>query len=67
MEEQFLLVELRRGNKNAFSHLFMAYYKDLVMFAGSYLGERNISEDVVQSVFLKVWNDRESLIIETSF
>ena len=45
----------------------MAYYKDLVMFAGSYLGERNISEDVVQSVFLKVWNDRESLIIETSF
>ena len=67
MEEQFLLVELRRGNKNAFSNLFMAYYKDLVMFAGSYLGERNISEDVVQSVFLKVWNDRESLIIETSF
>ena len=41
MEEQFLLVELRRGNKNAFSHLFMAYYKDLVMFAGSYL-EREI-------------------------
>lgn len=66
MEEQFLLIELRRGNKNAFSVLFSTYYKDLVMFAGCYLQERSICEDIVQSVFLKVWNDRESLSIESS-
>ena len=45
MEEQFLLVELRRGNKNAFSHLFMAYYKDLVMFAGSLKSATNSDAD----------------------
>lgn len=67
MEEQFLLIELKRGNKDAFSLLFTAYYKDLVMFAGCYLPEKTICEDVVQSVFLKVWNDRENLFIETSF
>ena len=67
MEEQLLLVELRRGNKEVFSLLFTAYYKDIVMFAGCYLHEKTICEDVAQSVFLKLWNDRENLFIETSF
>ena len=37
------------------------------MFAGCYLPEKTICEDVAQSVFLKLWNDRENLFIETSF
>lgn len=67
MEEQYLLVKLKQGSKDAFSLLFTAYYKDLVMFAGSFLPDRGACEDIVQSVFLRIWNDRAILEIGVSF
>ena len=66
MEEQALLVGLRKGDSHAFSRLFTAYYKDMVLFGGNFLPNRAICEDIVQSVFLRLWNDRKSLVIETS-
>lgn len=66
MEEQTLLVGLRKGDNKAFSQLFTAYYKDLVLFGGSILPDKEVCEDIVQSVFLRLWNDRTSLAIETS-
>lgn len=39
MEKQELLLALSRGDKKAFSILFTAYYKDMVLFAGSFLPE----------------------------
>lgn len=67
MEERQLLEQLRKGNRKAFSVLFTSYYKDLVMFAGTLLAERDPCEDIVQSVFLKIWEERKDLYIETSF
>lgn len=65
-EDYYLLVELKRGNKEAFSLLFQRYYKDLVLFGGNYLRDRVRCEDIVQSVFLKLWLEKEELNIETS-
>ncbi|WP_099463641.1 MULTISPECIES: RNA polymerase sigma-70 factor [Parabacteroides] len=64
--ELMLLAELRRGNKEAFSILFTSYYKDLVRFGGVFLSNKMVCEDIVQSVFLNLWNDRASLEITTS-
>lgn len=64
--ENYLLVELKNSNKVAFTMLFRNYYKDLVLFAGSILQDKNRSEDIVQNIFLKLWADRETLNIETS-
>lgn len=64
--EEQLLSELKHGNKKAFSFLFQKYYKDLVLFGGNYLRDKSRCEDIVQSIFLKLWGDRENLIIETS-
>ena len=66
MEEHNLLVELKQGNSDAFSKLFTAYYRDLVLFGGYYLPDKEVCEDIVQSVFLRLWNDRASLEIESS-
>jgi RNA polymerase sigma-70 factor, ECF subfamily len=66
MEEQTLLAGLRKGDNKAFSQLFTAYYKDLVLFGGNFLPDKVVCEDIVQSVFLRIWNDRASLDIETS-
>ncbi len=65
-EEQILLLELKQGDIHAFSFLFRKYYKDLVLFGGRFLPDRNTCEDVVQSVFLKLWQERDCLEIKTS-
>lgn len=66
MEELHLLKDLKQGDKEAFSLLFRMYYKDLVLFGGTFLPDRLLCEDIVQSVFLKVWKDRGLLDIKTS-
>lgn len=66
MDEHSLLSQLKQGNKGAFSLLFSAYYKDLVLFGGNYLPDKSACEDIVQSVFLKLWRDRKTLPVESS-
>ena len=65
-EEQFLLNELNKGNKDVFSLLFEKYYKDLVLFAGNILQDKECCEDIVQNIFVKLWENRDTLTIETS-
>jgi RNA polymerase sigma-70 factor (ECF subfamily) len=67
MNDRVLLSGLKKGDVNVFSFLCTAYYKDMVIFGRSYLSEPEICEDIVQSVFMKLWNDRETIEIETSF
>jgi RNA polymerase sigma-70 factor (ECF subfamily) len=61
-----LLSGLKKGNADTFSVLCATYYGDMIIFGRRYLSERAICEDIVQSVFTKLWNDREILNIETS-
>lgn len=65
-EEKFLLSELNKGNKDVFSLLFKKYYKDLVLFAGNILQDKERCEDIVQDIFVKLWENRNTLAIETS-
>lgn len=65
-QENFLLSALRQDNKEAFSLLFQKYYTDLVMFCGNFVRDKSSCEDIVQSIFLKLWNDRKNIRIETS-
>ncbi len=66
MEQNFLLKRLKQGDPEAFTMLFRQYYKDLVLFGGNFLKNQMICEDIVQSVFLRLWNEKESLEIKTS-
>lgn len=65
-QENFLLSALKQDNKEAFSLLFQKYYTDLVLFCGNFVRDKSSCEDIVQSIFLKLWNDRKSIRIETS-
>jgi len=64
--ENALLARMKNDDENAFSFLFTLYYTDLVMFANIYLKDKDISEELVQDVFVKLWEERRSLIIERS-
>lgn len=61
-----LLSRLKEGCHQSYSILFSTYYKNLVLFAGTIIQDKTICEDIVQNIFLKLWNDRTELIIETS-
>jgi RNA polymerase sigma-70 factor (ECF subfamily) len=65
-EEHYLLTELCQGNKEAFSLLFRKYYKDMVLFGGNFLYDKTRCEDIVQTIFTQLWENRETLVIETS-
>jgi len=65
-EEQYLLDELKRGNKVAFTLLFHKYYKDLVIFGGNFLHDKGRCEDIVQNIFLKLWTHQHEFEIDTS-
>lgn len=44
-----------------FRDLFMDYYPSLFSFARHYVVESSIAEDLVQDVFVKIWETRENL------
>lgn len=65
--EQELIVSLKRGSINAFEGLFDVFSQKLYRFTFSYLKSEKDAEDIVQEVFLKIWENRSSLKTETSF
>lgn len=66
-DEKLLLKQLQKGNEKAFTSLFRKYYKDLVLFAGYFLSEKDVCEDIVQTVFVNVWDKRKDLNYKVSF
>ena len=64
--EKDLINELQNGNKKAYHILFETYYKLLFLYANSLTKNKYKSEDIVQNVFLKLWVNRENILITTS-
>lgn len=62
-----LIAQLRDGNKDAFKMLFEKYGARLYQFSLKYLRDKEEAEDVLSDVFLKIWENRNSLKTNTSF
>jgi RNA polymerase sigma-70 factor (family 1) len=65
--EQEMVAALQRGSMAAFESLFESYSQKLYRFSYSYLKSETDAEDVVQEVFLKLWENRSGLKTGTSF
>ena len=65
--ENKLLKEFKRGDHTSFKCIFDLYSQPMFLFSLSYLKSREVAEDVVQEVFLKVWNKRKEIKTDTSF
>jgi RNA polymerase sigma-70 factor (family 1) len=57
---------IRAGDGSAFEALFHAYHAPLCTFAYRYLGARDLAEEIVQEVFLVVWERRRTWEVRTS-
>lgn len=59
--------ELQKGSHKAFNAIYDMYADKLYGFALAHTKSQQMSEDIVQETFLKLWNNRESLSTEGSF
>lgn len=57
---------IRRGDEQAFEQTFRTYYPRLCNYACTMLKDEEESEEVVQTVFLTIWEKREDLEITLS-
>lgn len=57
---------LRQGDEKAFTYLIQEYHQLLCAFAYNLSRDTGKSEDIVQNVFLKIWEQRSKLNAEYS-
>jgi len=53
--------ELQMGDKDAFSVLFMRFYADLYAYASKLTKEEILSQDIVQELFLNIWQSHQRI------
>lgn len=66
-DDNGLVQLLQKGNVEAFDSLFDAYSQKLFGFALKYFKNETDAEELVQDVFVKVWENRQTLKSELSF
>lgn len=62
----FLTTSVDNYTNQAFEELFRTHYKALHAYANLILKDEDSAEEVVQNMFLKFWEKRELLQVETS-
>lgn len=62
LEDKILIIALGKGSVKAFDALYRKYAPKMTSFLNSILGSDECTvEDIVQNLFLKVWQDREAV------
>ncbi|HBL73682.1 MAG: hypothetical protein A2W90_13290 [Bacteroidetes bacterium GWF2_42_66] len=64
---QELLLLLREGNQVAFYNIYERYCKRLYGFVLRYIKQEADAEEIVQEVFIKVWEARAKIDVYSSF
>ncbi|TCO09888.1 RNA polymerase sigma-70 factor [Natronoflexus pectinivorans] len=62
--EKELFAQIANGDEKAFEKLFRLFYPMLVNFAMKYLNDREIAENVVQEMFVSIWEKRGALKVD---
>jgi RNA polymerase sigma-70 factor (ECF subfamily) len=66
ISESELIEKLRDGDRNTYVRLFKENYKNLVLYAKKFVLDTEIARDLVQDVFIYLWDRRRQLNIERS-
>ncbi len=64
--DQELFLKIKEGDEKAFEALFRAYYPYLCMYCTRLLKDASAAEEIVQELFVKLWEKRSQTIIESS-
>ncbi len=65
-KDQDLIKAISQSDERAFQVLFNRYYKGLLVTALNVLKEKDQAKDIIQDLFFWLWQNRESLEIQSS-
>ena len=65
-EDNQLYLKFSAGDERAFQTLFRKYYPAMCNFARQFLNDSELAEETVQDLFVKIWEKRENLTIQSS-
>jgi RNA polymerase sigma-70 factor (ECF subfamily) len=57
---------IRQGDKVQFESLFRSSYSSLVRYAKKIVADHDTAEEIVQDLFVRLWNERKKLKIRSS-
>lgn len=60
-QEKELIIALRQGDEKAFNTLYKQYWKQVYNFCRLYLTNTEEAKEVVQDVFVRIWQSRDLL------
>lgn len=60
-EEHLLITELKRGSRKAFDRIYKLYSGRLLAYCMQYVKCHEDAEEIIQDVFVALWNNRESI------
>lgn len=59
-----LMLSLREGDSGAFTEIYHRYWKQLLAIAYLHCKDKIMAEEIVQEVFISLWNRRNELYID---
>jgi RNA polymerase sigma-70 factor (ECF subfamily) len=60
------MAAIRAGDEHAFERLFRAHYGELCGYARKLVGDGDTAEEVVQNIFVQLWEKREHIGVTSS-
>lgn len=66
-EDKLLVNRLIKDNRAAFEQLFRKYHEQVYYFALRYMKTKEDAEEVVQEIFIRIWENRKSIDPAQSF
>ena len=67
LTDRALLVRLREGDIKAFDELYYRYVHKLMAFAKTFFATKEIAEEAVQEIFIRIWEKRTTLDKDKDF
>lgn len=66
INDELLFKQLKANDSNAFEILFKRHYANLCRRVNTMLNDEEASEDVVQQLFMKIWESRDTMVLPDS-
>ena len=61
-----IIRRIRQGDEKEFESLFRSSYVSLVRYAQTIIRDNEEAEEIVQDLFVRLWQEREKWIVESS-
>jgi RNA polymerase sigma-70 factor, ECF subfamily len=66
LQLQVLVAAIQQGDETSFERLFRLYYERIVRYVVALVRDRETAEDVVQTVFARLWEHRNRWTVQTT-